>query len=623
MTKKMITVYLIFLVMSTVFSPVVYAQEEEETPVYKTPFTCTVDSISAEEVEKFQDMILKEGFRGAEISSGTPANEFREELENNTAILSPDQDKNTGLKVDLPNEKMDIDEVNYLLNNRYTGAFALGILINDTLRAGRCLEWNEAECAAMGKNLTLRNSGTGISGDFKNIWNDIKKTIDGNQGHSFSEKDLSRLNDIFQVEDQNEIMAEGYSRIPMNYMINSIMTDSLDASMATNCNDSSCRISIYSLFDKYYNSWYSGEMVVSVFAPVLWGQAKHIFGVSYRRGFFGRKWLPDIEHSSLVKNYRKKLFGPDAFWSKTRADKARNIFKKYDMHAFYNEWIEGTYFKEGMAATDAAEKLMIKYFGKDGLIKGMKSVEAQKEFMQAVLELHRYNTACKQISEEASDALARKLNLAEQMPEDAARLVRRQGYEEYGAIEADLAAAYDYYWDADFPAMLAIQERNGLFYNAFRDARTGEFMHIPSSQDQFNEIMYNYVGRGRYEPAMMEPGKVKGMWGQFGAEEVENGALKLYKFDSRAGIEVTTIGKQDLKEHVLKGQYRELFAKLDNGEMMPVKNETVEHILQRVEGDIHLFEGYWKFDRLLTPEDTGRVMRSYMHNRVSKSQEMT
>ena len=142
------------------------------------------------------------------------------------------------------------------------------------MRTARC-ESLTGNCAVNAVNLQYRNSGAGVVADFKNVANDFQEFMDGNRHfRNLTAEEDDTLRGYMSLEDRNEFQYKGGERKEMALIPNSILAEDFDARMQTNCMNSKCVINTYSLFDKYFNSWFSTEMVVSTFGPTLFGQAK-------------------------------------------------------------------------------------------------------------------------------------------------------------------------------------------------------------------------------------------------------------------------------------------------------------------------------------------------------------
>lgn len=277
---------------------------------------CRFSELSPLEIQRLKDSILVPGLRGDEVSAGTQANLDREKIsDSNTLVVPNPQDDDSAYKKQIPTEILQPEELAPLQNQHIQGAFAFGLSLYDTLRAARCTDPNL--CAVYGQAIQLRNSGTGISGNLK----DIKDTLfeDINSGHSqFSQEEADYLQAQVQKQqevqnpDENGISAVVYSRKVDPDAMNHIAIDNtFQAGMLTNCSDGSCVLTLYSMFDKYFNSWFSGELVVSTFGPTLWGQFKKMLTKSKRFNFLSGKITDKLNPAKIWENKRLDTFLED------------------------------------------------------------------------------------------------------------------------------------------------------------------------------------------------------------------------------------------------------------------------------------------------------------------------
>ncbi|MBN2067749.1 MAG: hypothetical protein JW744_04740, partial [Candidatus Diapherotrites archaeon] len=268
----------------------------------RTQFNCkTPESNPEEKVLKPEEVLkLKEkteiesdGINIDKIDTGKGSNPDR--ADSTVDMVVQTTDNNSAILNEVPDKKMDLGEVPWL-KKYIQGPFAFGVSLYDTVRIGQCRNLSELEAAERGcpltdKQLSLRNSGYGISNNFKNVYNDVKDFVTddilGNPKETgqYTKEELEQLQlNLLSEDDLNTLEAKTVSR-NVEHIPNSVKAEGFKADMATNCSENSCLISSYSFFDKYFNSWFSAEMVISNFGPTLLGQAKRYMGWMRRRGW--------------------------------------------------------------------------------------------------------------------------------------------------------------------------------------------------------------------------------------------------------------------------------------------------------------------------------------------------
>ena len=601
-------------------------------PDLTNTFNCSQSSLTPEEVQAFQKSILETGFTGGELSAGTEPLKDRETLENNTALLvSPDS--NEAVKMELPNKEITADEVSFLLNNRYDGAYSFGLLLNDSLRLGQCRD-NEADCPLMGNFLTLRTDGEGFKEDFVSVWKDFK----GLMSDWFGEKNdvpgeqlpvdtKQMLKDYYESGDEADFAGTIVKKVPGKYMGNSVLTDDFTASMGTTCRDSSCTISLYSFFDKHFNQWFSSNMVIQTAGPTLLFGAKKLFGLSARRGLFGAKFI-DVENTKLIQNMRMKLWGPDAFFGKQLGPRIVAQKNKYDgFSEFYEEFVQATIYEKGMADSEATSKIITKYLNpKTSPLydNGKITVEKKKEFVQLIKDLKRYATTADDYGQEAKKEMDEIVELAGGGNRELG-LNTPQGIEArrtYGAKMSRLYGKFDDDLDADFPNSIAAMERLGLWNKGLKNVRTGNVQTISADTDVWNNIMKWFGGNGKYDFAMreatdFEPGTFANAarhWETIGDD------LVYYKLEPSLTGDI--IPRGDLKAWVARSKTEDLYANIPGHGFIEIRDNTKEFILEQVPGDIKLYKGTWKEAGVLKPEQMGDILADKPTKRLQKAAAM-
>ncbi|MDO8624808.1 MAG: hypothetical protein Q7R47_01900, partial [Candidatus Diapherotrites archaeon] len=257
----------------------------------RTSFSCANTVLDPRERQALWDNTLYNGFVGKELSSGAPANKKRDTTDRDTLILPNKQDK-LAIKQKIPNQKIDPSEIAHLLNKHFSGAFAFGLEIDDSLRIGKCDDVNSS-CALMGKALSFRNSGAGIVANVKNVYQDLFKAFRPDDqnfkpiGFSGPEAAYVRAQIIQAGADNNVIEAQVANRVVGKTIPNSVMASTFSASMNANCTGATCTINSYSMFDKLFNAYVSTDMLVGAFGPTLFNQTKKMFSwTGSRQPFF-------------------------------------------------------------------------------------------------------------------------------------------------------------------------------------------------------------------------------------------------------------------------------------------------------------------------------------------------
>ena len=87
------------------------------------------------------------------------------------------------------------------------------------------------------------------------------------------------------------------------------------------------------MFDKYYNSWFSTEMVVSNFGPSLFGEAKKYAGWLKRRGV-----TSDAADNKIMQWFRRTFYDPEGLLGEARL---KRMPLRVDKYGFGEAWTKG------------------------------------------------------------------------------------------------------------------------------------------------------------------------------------------------------------------------------------------------------------------------------------------
>ncbi|MFH1664156.1 MAG: hypothetical protein ABH986_05100, partial [archaeon] len=593
----------------------------EDDTVLINNFSCSNSSLTPEEVQAFNEKILQTGFTGKDLSAGEPALKDRAVLENNTALLvSPDS--NDAQKIELPNQEIMAEEISFLLNNRYTGSYSFGLLLNDSLRVGQCRNQLE-NCYLLGNNLTLRTDGQGFKEDFVSVWEDIDNIWEDPEiGEELPAETKQMLKNYYESGDAEEDVAGTIvKKVPGEYMANSVLVDEFTASMGTTCRDSSCVISLYSFFDKHFNQWFSANMVIQTGAPTLWGGAKKLFGLSSRRGLLGANILPDIEQSQLWQNVRLNLWGPDSALGKKLGSRIMAQKNKYEgFPNFYEEFVEASIEQKGMTNSMDAAVVIRKFTDPREsplFTNGKISVENKKAFVKLAKDLKRYNGTADIYAQNAKQELLETLALVGR-DTTAGQYARSQ----YGAKIARLLNKFDDDLDADLPNMFASAKRSGLWRYGINNLEEKNIQTVQAHTDQMNNIMKAFGGHPKYEFANKTAKDYRpGTFANWSRYETSGESLQLYKLGQVKKIG-TQIEPANLKDLIAKGETQEIFAKVDDA-FVEIEHHTADFILKNSPpGNIQVYTGEWVKDKVLTPWDFGDMLSGWATNRVQKSNVM-
>ena len=566
---RFFTFFFIFLMLNTALASSVMAREALfDDPPVTTGFNCSTSELTEAEANSLLDLD-KNGFSAQDVGSGAPGRE-KDELQNNEIIIA-DLDTNTGIKQEMDNAKIEPYEVSHLLNNYIKGAFAFGIVLDDSMRAGKCNSYTE-NCHVIGKDLTLRNSGAGIQETAVNVYEDFKQLWDDNQNSvALTTEQNEALRSRLAASDENILSATKYSRVAGEMMPNSVLAEYFDARMQTNCTSSACVINSYSLFEKYYNSWYSSQMVLSNFGPTMVNTAKRAFGYLGRR-----QWPWRLAQSKLMdKIYTSRFFQPSSFLGQAQMKAWQTRIDKYGMGEMFNDLTSGL--KPGqplLIQTEGAhnwinQKLAAPGGYLDQIAK--QGFTAKKETVRAFNTLRRYTAASHAVRKSAEakyNSIAAKY--AYNSPQEIAARI------EYGRQYAKIAVDYDNVINLDWPQMWAMHSQSNMAAYGVKDYATKEVKWLYEDPRNMRKIFEKFIVDGHFKD--FTPKNWLGM-GHFGLEWGTKNPYALQIYAAKPNTKpFATMAYAELEEATRGGKMWDAYVELGHGVVIPLKNETLGFI---------------------------------------------
>lgn len=569
---------------------------------------CLSEKLSDKESQNILDL-LKNGFTGKEISGDTIKDKDRKKLDANELVLQKPGDDKSAVKTQVPSQKFKPKEISPFLNSRISGPFAFGLVLADSLRAGRCKDTSSADCTLTGPNLKYRNSGSGIVSDLKPIKEAMgelfyDKWLDGNQSiTSFTKEENDALRESMkQNSDTNaKSSIKTAKRLQSQLIPNTILTNTFEARLQTNCNNSSCVISTYSLFDKYFNSWMSTDMVVSTFGPSLLYQTKKLFGWTGRRGFFSGIKQGYQEFLDL---YRAKYATPESFLYNNLRGK---INQRLNSH---NEWKE--WWQKGVAGnSDGSGYYFFKteefedWWGAaqthDGFLSHIKTQEDRAEFLRMLKDMRSFMRAGEANVKIKKDAYQKALALAGDAGLNDP--VARQKYKEFGQ---EMIRYMDDYYDeglgADYIEWINRYEYSGLFDKGFK-------MKQPDGSDEVFSFFRDHrnlrnILRKVKNDASFEGFDLPQYRNQFGGVYESRGDnLVLYTLDQPNAQLKGNLSYGNLTTQAPTGTRQQLWVKDDTGRAIPFNSSSAKYLQQRLSTGAGVLEGNWKEYGEISPID--------------------
>lgn len=519
---------------------------------------CRFSSLSDLDVQRFKDSILVPGLVGDEVSAGTQSDTDRETISDSNVLIVPNpSDEETAFKKQIPNQILKPEELSPLQNQRIKGPFAFGLSLYDSLRAAKCVQGGP--CAVQGEQLQLRNSGEGISGNVENMWDALKTDLDS-PNPQFSEEESNYLQALvidqqdLDETDANTLPVEVFSRAKGPNLLNYIQVDNtFNASILTNCSDGTCVLSLYSMFDKYFNSWFSGQLVVGTFGPTVWGQFKKMMVNSKRFNVLSGKLnnkvlfpfkasagplLPDGTpvgpNSAFGKNMlADKLLGGKGYVSIGGADYFRNMKRTYARDLDVGNIYKEAFIDQKVTSGGKFPSWEDSMFGPEGGLTKVTNFDDR-------LKLAKYTKKIGEHAQITEELRAQYFNLAKSGDKVAgARGFMRLMIDADDAINLDLKATLKALPEANF-RQIKVQ-----------DPDTGLIRAITDLDDKyFDDMAENFMDKGSFERVTR-------------LKKGPNGGIQLFEFRPQgAPVETVNFDKitnglypPDAQVRLLNGQF--------------------------------------------------------------------
>jgi hypothetical protein len=596
-------------------------QPPTESNAKRIEFTCNTPEsnpdekvLSPQEVAelKRKTQLDANGFSIDQIDSGKGSNPNREESVNNLVVQKTDN--NAAILNQIPDKKMDIGELAPWLNRFSSGPFAFGVSLDDTLRIGQCrnlpkLEAEKRGCPVTDKQLSYRNSGAGITSDFKNVYNDVKDFISedllGKEkgAGQYTAEELAQLQtNLASEDDLNGLQAKQVKR-EINPIENSIKTDNFTAEMATNCNQNSCLVSSYSFFDKYFNSWFSAEMVVTSFGPTLFGQAKRYLGWMRRRG-----WPWSISDNQLLNKFRAKFMNPDSLIGKARTQRMITRVDKYGFGEFWTPMTECTDWDSGYKwiKGGSARKMINEMAAPGGFLDKLDDPVRKGEFFKLVREMNGYAKTNKAMIGYANEAYMDVLKkFGPGSPEARSALI------EYARTNGKVLGWMDDAFSLDAPEWFARDDYAGLYDVGVKHLQSGTVHPLSGDSHHIRAAIDKFVQDGDWSNF--------DTWGNKAYEATEEGFLQLYKIDP-TGEFISEVAVEDLQKNF--SHFVDKAALTEKGDLIRIDGTSIDYIVKEAPGTgkVKIYKASWKPFEAETPEKfAGRLTHSRVKGRLTSN----
>jgi len=560
------------------------------------PGTCSVSKLSPTESKAIMDL-THEGFNGKQISDGKDVNNGNPKNLGDVELIGKDIDGKEAIKVSAPSVAAKADRFSFLNGTTISGPFGIGLILDDTMRIGRCQGLRQDQCLINGEGLSVRTSGVGFKSDMVNAFSSATNTGTSLAESALSKDDANKLKSNYLDINSNDFITGAFAKGEM--LRNSILTSQYTAKNATTCNNSACTISTYSAFDKYFNSWMTTTMVVSTFGPTLLNKAQKLMTQAYKStagDILKSKW-------AIPQKLRDKVTGLTSPMS--MFGKARDMRFKALMH----EEGLGKVIEEPLVISKAlwssgAKGEITKLTDPSSPLWKLSADKREKAF-EAIEHLSAYARASSEGLVDAQSAYKAAAAAADQLPDAAMRETAKKAAKmEFAQKAANDLDAWDEVLALDFEDWA--KANDDLFsFGGYAVKKNGSWA---------NDTGYVDISTGQpfnFKRVVQTFGK-DGDWSKWAnsadaetfSVAADGVSLQLYKIQPKQVI-AENVGLTDLHNHLSKMGASTYAIKFPDGTYRALNENSIKYIESNplLPGHVSIYESGYAPAEAMTPDD--------------------
>ena len=557
-------------------------------------FSCDVSSLTPQEAKALLDL-AGEGFSGDKLSDGDDSNAAGASVAG-AEIIGESPDGKTAVKQTPPDQAASAGRYAVFDGRTIDGPFGLGIVLDDTLRVGRC-EYgidDRDQCRINQNGLNFRTDGTGTVNDLWNAFSSLKDLTKRTAMGVTQEEVEAMENNIVDNNQANfsVVTVEQSEKIP-----NVFQSKSYTAKNTTNCVNESCVVSTYSSFDKFFNVWLTTDLVVSSIGPSFVYKATKIFDNLKARGartplkgltdiFDKAKTWTELLPSQIVsgKGTIKGIAG--GIENKTAGSYFQSIYKADGFEKYVTDFTVG----KKMFSSGAGGKVGDLMAADSAIMKLSK--EDKGKFLDMINYMRVY-------SDTSSKAI------------DAAKKQFADGAIDQITLARRLSSLYND-WDntvyLDFPQWLQ-QNTDLMQFKGLAVKRAGTpvgegFIDVENSQAfNFKRIMEKFEDDGGWGGTWTRRSNVGGL-NSSDAFEAAGNNLQLYRLEA-SHVVVNNASVNDITAKIAQTGEGTLFVEIPGRGTLPLNNATKDIILNdpALPGHINILKGDYVPARTLSPQE--------------------
>jgi hypothetical protein len=535
------------------------------------------------------DSEKRSGFLGGDVHAGTPKVPIKDrDTLQNSKILIPTRKNNEAIPTQISDKKFDAEELAFK-GHSITGPFSIGPVLEDAVRIGRCLKegadqatfpcYTRKDTTQSGKSSgrqNHRNEGEGIVENAKLVGNELSDWLffwedDAKAAPPyFNEEEVDAIKNQAPLEDRESLETKSLSHDGESIK-NVIETENFNASMGSTCNDNDCLISTYSAFDKYFNAWFSAEMVVGNFGPTLFGATKKLFSYTARRG------LPfDFSQNKLLQSFRRNFTNSDTFYGKARLKAISERWNEAGLGPIRNKLIENTEWEGGytLIKSGSFRTWRDELLKKGGILEEITDPAARGAFFKNIRDLRGWALARKAVYDQHETAYQK---IAREFGEGSAQEVGARV--DFGRSVAKMMNDFDNDVSLDFPEWWMRDETAGIYNKFLYQKGTQKFVNISADSLHTQKVLSDFADNGNWASYATDP---------VGYSASASGNLHMFQLRDDGRL-IDSIAVQDLEKGFAR--FKDKAVRLDDtGELLLLDEANLPYIKANASGNVKVYE---------------------------------
>jgi hypothetical protein len=569
-------------------------------PSQVAPGSCSVSTLTPSEAKGILDL-THNGFSGKAITDGQDGNGAEVRDIGDTSLIGREIGGDKAIKVTAPNYATNANRFSALDGYTFSGPFGIGLILDDTLRVGRCTNLPQSQCLINGDGLQTRTSGVGFKEDLTNAFNSVVGTTKTVAEAALSAADYNKMRNNYLPIDSNDFKTGSFGK--GEAVSNSILTNEFLAKSATTCNNSACTISTYSAFDKYFNAWLTTDLVVTNIGPMLLHKSNKLLTQAYKS--FGGDPLKSkfgLHLPQKLSTFYSGITSPMSLFGTARDQRFKALMQESGLTQIIEEpliikrnlWRSGGGGEIGKL-TDPSSPLW------------KLTPEKRKQAFEAIEHLNAYSRASAEYIDEAKNTYLAAKKAAADIPDPALRAAAEQSAKMDFAMKS--ATNLD-----DWDNVLALDYED--WAKANEDIFSFGGYAVKKNGDWANDTGFVDISSGQpfnFKRVVQTFGR-DGDWSKWAGSmdtstfkvAADGRSLQLYKIAPKSIVEGgENVGIQELRFHLSNSGAGTLSIKFPDGTYRPLNEASIKYIESNpaLPGHVSVFNSGYVPAEPMTPDD--------------------